>query len=155
MAGQRPGCDARFIRRAPQVADEKGMDARRKKRRPIHFCPPGALSPQDPADVDAGIAAALAHNGPVLVDAVVSRTVLPIPPAITAEMAKGFTLYMVKAVFSSRGDDLSRDEFLHQGFSQVHWTYADRISASQGGLTYALLRAGVIAARKFRCVVEV
>ena len=61
---------------------------------------------EDPADVDEGIAAALAHDGPVLVDAVVSRTVLPIPPAITAEMAKGFTLYMVKAVFNGRGDDL-------------------------------------------------
>ena len=58
---------------------------------------------EDPADVEKGIAAALAHDGPVLVDAVVSRTVLPIPPAITAEMAKGFTLYMVKAVFSGRG----------------------------------------------------
>jgi pyruvate dehydrogenase (quinone) len=61
---------------------------------------------EDPAEVDEGIAAALAHNGPVLVDAVVSRTVLPVPPAITAEMAKGFTLYMVKAVFNGRGDDL-------------------------------------------------
>jgi hypothetical protein len=36
----------------------------------------------------------------------VSRTVLPIPPAITAEMAKGFTLWMVKAVFNGRADDL-------------------------------------------------
>jgi pyruvate dehydrogenase (quinone) len=61
---------------------------------------------EDPADVEEGIAAALAHDGPVLVDAVVSRMVLPVPPAITAEMAKGFTLYMVKAVFSGRGDDL-------------------------------------------------
>jgi len=61
---------------------------------------------EDPADVDDGVAAALAHAGPVLIDAVVSRMVLPIPPAITAEMAKGFTLYMVKAVFSGRGDDL-------------------------------------------------
>jgi thiamine pyrophosphate-dependent acetolactate synthase large subunit-like protein len=51
-------------------------------------------------------AAALAHDGPVLVDAVVSKTVLPIPPAITTEMAKGFTLYMVKAVFNGRADDL-------------------------------------------------
>jgi hypothetical protein len=34
----------------------------------------------------------------------VSRTVLPIPPAITAEMAKGFTLWMMKAVFNGRGD---------------------------------------------------
>ena len=61
---------------------------------------------EDPADVDKGIAAALAHDGPVLVDAVVSRMVLPIPPAITAEMAKGFTLYMLKAVFGGRAEDL-------------------------------------------------
>ena len=32
--------------------------------------------------------------------------VLPIPPSITAEMAKGFTLYMVKAVMGGRGEDL-------------------------------------------------
>jgi pyruvate dehydrogenase (quinone) len=61
---------------------------------------------EDPADVEEGVAAALAHNGPVLIDAVVTRTVLPIPPAITVEKAKGFTLYMVKAVFNGRGDDL-------------------------------------------------
>src|SRR6267143_1673168 len=61
---------------------------------------------EDPGDVERGIAEALAHDGPVLVDAVVSRMVLPIPPGITVEMAKGFTLYMVKAVMSGRGDDL-------------------------------------------------
>ena len=61
---------------------------------------------EDPAEVDAGIAAALAHDGPVLVDAVVSRTELAMPPAVTLEMAKGFTLYMVKAVMSGRGDEL-------------------------------------------------
>ena len=32
--------------------------------------------------------------------------VLPIPPGITVEMTKGFTLYMMKAVLSGRGDDL-------------------------------------------------
>ena len=31
---------------------------------------------------------------------------LPIPPAITAEMARGFTLYMVKAVLDGRANDL-------------------------------------------------
>jgi pyruvate dehydrogenase (quinone) len=61
---------------------------------------------ENPADVDEGIAAALAHDGPVLVDAVVSRMVLPIPPAITVEMAKGFTLYMMKAVLDGRAEDL-------------------------------------------------
>ena len=28
------------------------------------------------------------------------------PPKITAEMAKGFTLYMMKAVLSGRGDEI-------------------------------------------------
>jgi pyruvate dehydrogenase (quinone) len=60
----------------------------------------------DPGDVESGIADALAHEGPVLIDAAVSRMVLPIPPSITAEMAKGFTLYMLKAVMAGRGDKL-------------------------------------------------
>jgi pyruvate dehydrogenase (quinone) len=61
---------------------------------------------EDPGEVEAGIAAALAHDGPVLVDTVVNRTELAMPPAVTLEMAKGFTLYMVKAVMSGRGDEL-------------------------------------------------
>jgi pyruvate dehydrogenase (quinone) len=61
---------------------------------------------EDPAEVEKGIAAALAHDGPVLVDAVVARTELAMPPAITVEMAKGFTLYMMKAVMSGRLDEI-------------------------------------------------
>jgi pyruvate dehydrogenase (quinone) len=61
---------------------------------------------EDAADVEPGIAAALAHDGPVLVDAVVNRQELAIPPKITIEMAKGFTLYMVKAVMSGRADEV-------------------------------------------------
>jgi pyruvate dehydrogenase (quinone) len=61
---------------------------------------------EKPEEVDAAIAAALAHDGPVLIDAVVARTELAMPPAITTEMAKGFTLYMVKAVLSGRTDEL-------------------------------------------------
>src|SRR3981189_1700660 len=61
---------------------------------------------EDPGEVEAGIAAALAHDGPVLVDAVVNRSELAMPPSITAEMAKGFTLYMVKAIMSGRGDEV-------------------------------------------------
>jgi len=60
----------------------------------------------DPSDVEDGIADALAHDGPVLVDAVVNRTELVMPPSITVEMARGFTLYMVKALISGRADEL-------------------------------------------------
>ncbi len=61
---------------------------------------------EKPSDVEPGIAAALAHDGPVLVDAVVNRLELAMPPKVTAEMAKGFTLYMVSAILNGRGDEL-------------------------------------------------
>jgi pyruvate dehydrogenase (quinone) len=61
---------------------------------------------EDPADVDSGVAAALAHDGPALIDAVVNRSELAMPPSITLEMAKGFTLFMVKAIMSGRGDEI-------------------------------------------------
>ncbi|HEV2551903.1 MAG TPA: thiamine pyrophosphate-dependent enzyme [Stellaceae bacterium] len=60
----------------------------------------------DPAEVGNGIAAALTHDGPVLVDAVVNRTELAMPPSITFEMAKGFSLYMVKAIMNGRADEI-------------------------------------------------
>jgi pyruvate dehydrogenase (quinone) len=61
---------------------------------------------EDSAKVEDGIAAAFAHDGPVLVDAVVNRTELSMPPTITLEMAKGFTLYMMKAVMNGRADEV-------------------------------------------------
>jgi len=61
---------------------------------------------EDPGAVETGVTAALNHPGPVLIDAVVNRTELVMPPTVTLEMAKGFTLYMVKAVMSGRGDEL-------------------------------------------------
>lgn len=61
---------------------------------------------EDPADVERSIGHALAHDGPVVVDAVVNRQELSMPPKITAEMAKGFGLFMVKAVMNGRGDEV-------------------------------------------------
>jgi pyruvate dehydrogenase (quinone) len=61
---------------------------------------------EHPGDVEAGIAAAFAHEGPVLIDAVVNRTELAMPPAITVEMAKGFSLYMLRAVMSGHTDEI-------------------------------------------------
>jgi pyruvate dehydrogenase (quinone) len=57
-------------------------------------------------DVRSGLAMALAHKGPVLVDAVVNRMELAMPPKVQAEMAKGFSLYMLKAVLDGRASDL-------------------------------------------------
>jgi pyruvate dehydrogenase (quinone) len=61
---------------------------------------------EDPGEVESGIAAALAHDGPVVVDALVNRLELAMPPSVTAEMARGFTLYMARAVLDGRGGEL-------------------------------------------------
>jgi len=61
---------------------------------------------EDPSAVEDGIDSALAHDGPVLIDAVVNRTELAMPPSVTVEMAKGFSLYMVKAIMNGRTDEI-------------------------------------------------
>ncbi|PTM44536.1 pyruvate dehydrogenase (quinone) [Sphingomonas aerolata] len=60
----------------------------------------------DPGEVEAGVREVLAHPGPALLDAVTARTELSMPPKITLEQMKGFTLYMAKAVMSGRGDSI-------------------------------------------------
>jgi len=52
------------------------------------------------------IAQALEHDGPALVEVVVSRQELSMPPTVSFEQAKGFSLFMLKAVLSGRGDEL-------------------------------------------------
>jgi pyruvate dehydrogenase (quinone) len=60
----------------------------------------------DPAEVEAKVREALSSPGPVLIDANVSRMELAMPPKVTAQMARGFTLYMVKAVLNGRADEV-------------------------------------------------
>jgi hypothetical protein len=48
------------------------------------------------------IAQALEHDGPALVEVLVSRQELSMPPTITFEQAKGFGLFMLTAVLSGR-----------------------------------------------------
>jgi hypothetical protein len=45
------------------------------------------------------------HDGPALVEAIVSRQELSMPPTITLEQMKGFTL-TPKVVLSGRGDEI-------------------------------------------------
>jgi len=52
------------------------------------------------------IAQALKHEGPALVEVLVSRQELSMPPTITLEQMKGFGLFMLRAVLSGRGDEI-------------------------------------------------
>jgi pyruvate dehydrogenase (quinone) len=61
---------------------------------------------EHPSELDGALAAAFAHNGPALIDVVTARQELSIPPAITAEQAKGFSLYAIRTVLAGRADEL-------------------------------------------------
>ncbi|MEU0315181.1 ubiquinone-dependent pyruvate dehydrogenase [Nocardioides sp. NPDC006273] len=57
-------------------------------------------------DLPEAVADILGHDGPALLDVVTERQELSIPPNITAEQLKGFTLYAIRSVMSGRGDEL-------------------------------------------------
>ncbi|MET0885053.1 MAG: ubiquinone-dependent pyruvate dehydrogenase [Mycetocola sp.] len=59
-----------------------------------------------PDDLPAALDEMFAHDGPALLDVVTARQELSIPPAISAEQVKGFTLYAIRTVLSGRGEEL-------------------------------------------------
>jgi pyruvate dehydrogenase (quinone) len=61
---------------------------------------------EDPGELPGAVQRAFAHEGPSLLDVVVNRQELAMPPAIQLAHAKGFTLYTLKAVLSGRGDEV-------------------------------------------------
>jgi pyruvate dehydrogenase (quinone) len=64
------------------------------------------LTAETPEQVRPMIKEALQHDGPALVEVHVSRQELSMPPSISLEQAKGFGLFMLKAVLSGRGDEI-------------------------------------------------
>lgn len=58
------------------------------------------------ADLEDALKQAFAHTGPVLVDVVTAKQELAMPPNIQLEQAKGFSLYMLKAIINGRGDEV-------------------------------------------------
>ena len=61
---------------------------------------------EDPGALPGAIAEILAHDGPALLDVVTATQELSMPPAIAAEQAKGFSLWVMRAVMSGRGDEV-------------------------------------------------
>jgi pyruvate dehydrogenase (quinone) len=74
-----------------------------------------AVRVEDPAALEAAVAEVLAHDGPALLDVVVARQELSMPPKIDGQQVKGFSLYVLRAVMSGRGDsvlDLAKTNLL-------------------------------------------
>ena len=61
---------------------------------------------EQPNDLEAALQTALATPGPALVEVMVNRLELSMPPHISLEQMRGFSLYMARSVFSGRGDEL-------------------------------------------------
>ncbi|RYZ64938.1 MAG: ubiquinone-dependent pyruvate dehydrogenase, partial [Proteobacteria bacterium] len=61
---------------------------------------------EKPEELEPAIKRAFAHDGPVLLDVIVNRQELSMPPTITAEQALGFSLFAIRAVMSGRGSEL-------------------------------------------------
>jgi len=64
------------------------------------------LRAEAPDQVEPAVAQALKHNGPALVEVLVARQELSMPPTIFYEQAKGFSLFMLRAVLNGRADEL-------------------------------------------------
>jgi pyruvate dehydrogenase (quinone) len=61
---------------------------------------------EKPEELRPALTEALAHDGPALVEVVVNRQELSMPPTISLDQALGFGLYMIRAVLSGRGDEV-------------------------------------------------
>lgn len=64
------------------------------------------FSAKNPKEVDKTLAEAFAYQGAALVDVTCARQELSMPPSITAEQAKGFTLYALRTVMNGNGREL-------------------------------------------------
>jgi pyruvate dehydrogenase (quinone) len=73
------------------------------------------LRVETPEQVRPRLLQALRHDGPALVEVIVNRQELSMPPTITLEQMRGFSLYMIKAVLDGRGTkilDLAKTNLL-------------------------------------------
>ncbi|MCW6511839.1 ubiquinone-dependent pyruvate dehydrogenase [Lichenifustis flavocetrariae] len=61
---------------------------------------------EDPGELPDAVAAMLAHDGPALLDVVTAKQELSMPPTIGIEQMKGFSLWVLRAVMSGRGDEV-------------------------------------------------
>ena len=61
---------------------------------------------EDPGQLKLALASAFAHDGPAVVDVLTDRQELVMPPKIKLEQAKGFSLWMMKAVLNGQATEI-------------------------------------------------
>ncbi|MCG8709694.1 ubiquinone-dependent pyruvate dehydrogenase [Brenneria sp. 4F2] len=58
------------------------------------------------SELNAALEEAFAFDGPVLLDVITATEELAMPPQIKLDQAKGFSLYMLRAIINGRGDEV-------------------------------------------------
>ncbi|WP_448046372.1 ubiquinone-dependent pyruvate dehydrogenase [Bradyrhizobium liaoningense] len=61
---------------------------------------------EDPGELPAAVTKVLNHDGPAVLDVVTATQELSMPPTIGVEQMKGFSLWLLRAVMSGRGDEV-------------------------------------------------
>jgi pyruvate dehydrogenase (quinone) len=61
---------------------------------------------EDPGELPGAIKEVFNYSGPALLDVVTAKQELSMPPTITAEEIKGFSLWVLRAVMNGRGDEV-------------------------------------------------
>jgi pyruvate dehydrogenase (quinone) len=61
---------------------------------------------EQPKDLESAMQSVFEIPGPALIEVMVNRYELSMPPHISLEQMKGFSLYMARSVFSGRGDEI-------------------------------------------------
>jgi pyruvate dehydrogenase (quinone) len=65
-----------------------------------------AVRVEDPGELASAIREVLDHDGPAVLDVVTAKQELSMPPTIAVEQIKGFSLWVLRAVMSGRGDEV-------------------------------------------------
>jgi pyruvate dehydrogenase (quinone) len=61
---------------------------------------------EDPAELVDAVKQAFAHDGPAVIDVVTDPIELVMPPKITVEQAKGFSIWMMKSVLNGQANEI-------------------------------------------------
>lgn len=65
-----------------------------------------AVRAEDPGELSGAIRDVLAYDGPAVLDVVTAKQELSMPPTIGLEQIRGFSLWVLRAVMSGRGDEV-------------------------------------------------
>ena len=119
--GDEGGRDPHLRHRPGQSRLRRDRAGHRAVRRPVDKA----------GDLEDALRAAFAHDGPALVDVHTVREELSLPPNITYDQIKGFTLYATRTILSGSGEELV--ELAKTNLRQLEARISEKCTSPQPG----------------------